>query len=248
MRRYRRRPYPNANSSHVLESVSQQGGLPIMNAIFLLLILSLPLSSRAEEVWQSAIDNCSGLAAPDFHKNFDLFAAQARSGKVWEKNITQENSALGKIANESCPAYLANPNGHTALASFTKEFERSAENALELKKEADLRQIFFDGQYESARKYLSQFRIVFASAPCAQAMTNMKTFSANQVRSMENQFHLIQTKCPVVAQKIEATKLGQQKPVTRAKDSSLEFSSQKSPESDVTGLKEDMAKQRTLSK
>jgi hypothetical protein len=212
----------------------------------LLTLLSFSSNGHAQFSWDNNLQLCLGLSSSSFQAQIPKFKEKVNDGKTWDTQIVVEKSALTKMINVTCPAYLANPNGDTALTQFRAAFSDVTQRALTTKATANSIQAYFDSLYEDSKRVYLQAGVAFESFPCGKAMKASETHLSDGETFIENQFQILQTKCPTIA-KMEAAAAaafhsspaptGQGAPGATEKNGTS-----KNPASSITGVEDDLKK------
>jgi hypothetical protein len=218
----------------------------------LLVAATLPLCALAEgqdSLWTEVYKSCIGLSDPHFQDNTKKFQDFLKQGTGWDQRVVVQRAALNKLVNVSCPAYLASPNGDGALSAFIKEYTGATTAALLLKKDADAIENYFDSESQRAEKYFLQMRVLFKSTPCAKAMQRTKAHFSTEKAWVENKFAELKSKCPAIADaqtaQVISAKNAEAAAKAIAKKTEKKLSGKSKPgESDVTGVQEDIEKQK----
>lgn len=156
-------------------------------------------------VWSSFHD-CMGLSVPSIHDDAKSFLENIKIGTNWDREMDAQEIELKKMTNETCPNYLANPNGEENLKSFTTEYGNIVQHTYSTKMTAKSLRTFIAQKTAESENFFKQFDILFHSTLCSNAFSAAQLYMNKRESNIVKQFETLESKCPAIAS-FEAAKI-----------------------------------------
>jgi hypothetical protein len=204
-----------------------------------LLLPSVARSAGMNDGW----DDFSRACASEFRAEWNL---QVAAGRKWTQASLQNLEQVDSMGNKICPAYFDHPNDGEQIAAFVNQKSKILDQSPLVEKQGQALLAFLSAQRLDYQSSFQAVGIDFSTSPCGRRMADLS-------EKMQARLAQLRTKLSALAQTCFATNAASGPAQAKMKKY---FDQQAVPAgpsgrtpasgSDITGLKEDLAKDKKL--